>query len=397
MQADAAAPRADTNWAAVATLYIAGVLAACQIGKLSPLGGPIRAELDMSLGAFGASMSIVQSLSIVFGVAGGLVVLRLGARRVIISGLLVCAAGGLAATAAWSGPSFLALRLLEGLGYIFVVVTAPTMIGMIAAARQRNLVLALWGTFFPVGIALSSMAAGAWDGLWSWRISAAIFSLSIGLAALVVVRLVSSVSIQPSAGGGGGGGAGVLDAYRIRRLVLLCAGFGAFTTANVGVLTLFPSFLIEQRGWLAGEAGSAAGAIALLSVPGSLLAGWILHEGVRPWRLAAIAAGVSAAAIWPVWQAGLPGEAMLALAATSMVAQGMIAAICFASLPSAAGELRFLAPGNGMIVQMGSLGGTIGPPALGIAATAFGWPGAGVGLAACFVISGVCMVLATRE
>ncbi len=396
MQADAAAPRAATDWGAVATLYIAGVLAACQIGKLSPLGGPIRAELDMSLGAFGASMSIVQSLSIVFGVAGGLVVLRLGARRMIISGLLVCAAGGLAATAAWSGPSFLALRLLEGRGYLFVVVTAPTMIGMIAAAHQRNLVLAMWGTFFPVGIALSSMAAGAWDGLCSWRISAAIFSLAAGLAALMVVRLVSVVSIQPSAGGGGGG-AGLLEAYRIRRLVLLCAGFGAFTTANVGVLTLFPSFLIEQRGWLPGEAGSAAGAIALLSVPGSLLAGWILHNGVRPWRLAAIVAAVSAAAIWPVWQAELSSEAMLALASVSMVAQGMIAAICFASLPRAAGELRFLAPGNGMIVQMGSLGGTIGPPAMGIAATAFGWPGAGVGLAACFVVSGLCMVLATRE
>ncbi len=65
------------------------------------------------------------------------------------------------------------------------------MIGVIAAAHQRNLVLAMWGTFVPVGIALSSMAAGAWDGLWSWRISAAVFSLAIGLAALVVIRLVS--------------------------------------------------------------------------------------------------------------------------------------------------------------------------------------------------------------
>ena len=397
MQTETAPSRADTNWGAVAILYLAGVLAACQIGKLAPLGGPIRAELEMSLAGFAAAMSIVQSLSIVFGVAGGLVALRFGGRRVLVAGLAVCAGGGLAAAAAPGGSSFLALRLLEGLGYIFVVVAAPTMLVSIAARRHRNLVLALWGTFFPVGIAVSGMLAGLWDGLWSWRFSAAIFSLAAGLVALVVIRLVSAQPGQPSAGGGGGVAARLLDAYRIRRLVLLTAGFGAFTTANVAMLTLFPTFLIEQRGWLPGQAGPAAAMVTLLSVPGSLLAGWILHKGAPPRRLATIVALVSALTIGPVWQAEIPVAAMLVLAALTMIAQGMIAAICFASLPAAAGAPRLLAPGNGMIVQMGSLGGTVGPPAVGLIATALGWGGAGAGMAACFIVSGLCMVLATRD
>lgn len=381
-----------TNWPAVLAIYGAGVLASGQIGKLTPLGASIRGDLGLSLAGFGAAISIVQMLSILLGVGGGLYAQRYGARRLLVAGLLVCGLGGLAAAFAWSGASFLALRTLEGLGYLFVVVTAPTMLGTIAAPHHRSLVLSLWGTFVPVGFAVSGALAGLGEAFWDWRITVALFSAAAALAGIAVFRIAPAIPAEPGPIHFGG----LLAAYRIRPLVLLTVGFGAFTMVNSSIIALLPSFLIDERGWLAAEAGSTVGGLILLSVPGSLAMGWILQASARPWGYAVAVPLISALAIGPIWS-GLPDAALLALTALVMVTQGMIAAMCFASLPRTVGELRRLALGNGLIVQMGSLGATIGPPAFGYLASALGWPGAGLFLTGGLLISGLLICAAIRR
>ncbi len=387
--------RSRTNWWAVLVVYGAGVLAAAQIGKLAPLGSSIRLELGLSLGGFGAAISLVQMLSVIFGVGGGLLAQRIGPRRLLVTGLLVCGAGGLAASAAWSGSSFLALRVLEGLGYLFVVVSAPTMLGLLADERDRNMVLSIWGTFVPVGFAVSGALAGLWDGLWSWRVSAAIFSIAVASAASAVLW-----AAPPDSAGRAARDTdrpGIMDAYRIRPLVLLALGFGAFAAVNSGTIALLPSHLIEERGWLPGEAGSVVGSLILLNVPGSLAMGWFLHTAPKArWHLTVIPV-LAALSVTLVWLGELPVSAMLAAGAVVMTTQGMIASLCFASLPRAAGAARMLAPGNGLIVQMGSLGATVGPPALGYFAAAFGWGLGGLALAACLLVSGFLIFCAVRR
>lgn len=393
MNTETATVQTRTHWPAVLVIYGAGVLASAQIGKLTPLGAAIRGDLGLSLAGFGAAISIVQMLSIVLGVGGGLYAQRYGARRLLVAGLAVCGLGGMAAALAWSGASFLVLRALEGLGYLFVVVTAPTMLGTIAAPRHRNLVLSIWGTFVPVGFALSGALAGLGAAFWDWRYTVALFSAAAALSALAVFRLAPASPGHP----GSIRLAGLLAAYRIRPLVLLTVGFGAFTMVNSAIIALLPTFLIEQHGWRAAEAGSTVGGLILLNVPGSLAMGWILHHTTRPWRYALAVPAISALAIGPIWATGLPETALIALAALVMVTQGMIAAMCFASLPRAVGELRLLALGNGLIVQMGSLGATVGPPAFGYLATALGWQGAGLFLTGGLVICGTLVFAAIRR
>ena len=393
MNIETATTQARTHWPAVLAIYGAGVLAAAQVGKLTPLGASIRGELGLSLAGFGAAISIVQMLSILLGVGGGLFARRYGARRLLVAGLLVCGLGGMAASLAWSGASFLALRVLEGLGYLFVVVTAPTMLGTIAAPRHRSLVMSIWGTFVPVGFALSGALSGLGAAIWDWRLIVALFSLAAAVSALAVFRLAPASPGEP----GSLRLSGVLAAYRIRPLVLLALGFGAFTTVNSAIIALLPTFLIEQHGWLAAEAGSTVGGLILLNVPGSLAMGWILHHATRPWPYALAVPAVSALAIGPIWAAGMPEAALLGLAALVMVTQGMISALCFASLPRAAGALGQLALGSGLIVQMGSLGATVGPPAFGFLATALGWQGAALFLTGGLAICGTLVFAAIRR
>jgi MFS family permease len=267
------------------------------------------------------------------------------------------------------------------------------MLGTIAAPRHRNLVLSLWGTFVPVGFAMSGALAGLGEQFWDWRYTVALFSAAAALMGIAVFRLAPATPGQS----GTIHFAGLLAAYRIRPLVLLTMGFGAFTTVNVSIIALLPTFLIDERGWLAAEAGSTVGSLILLTVPGSLAMGWILHTATRPWRYAIAVSFISALAVGQIWSVGLPDAALLALVAVVMVTQGMIAAMCFASLPRAVGELRLLALGNGLIVQMGSLGATIGPPAFGFLATALGWPGAGLFLTGGLVVSGLLVFAAIRR
>ncbi|WP_163616394.1 MFS transporter, partial [Klebsiella pneumoniae] len=49
-----------------------------------------------------------------------------------------------------------AARAVEGVGYLLMVIVAPTAIAAIATDRSRGRALALWSTFVPVGLALGS-------------------------------------------------------------------------------------------------------------------------------------------------------------------------------------------------------------------------------------------------
>jgi len=77
------------------------------------------------------------------------------------------ALSGFAGTLVPSFGTLLVSRLLEGLGFLLVIVAGPAILERLATGAARDRALALWSCFMPCGMALA-MTAGPFFSAWQW-------------------------------------------------------------------------------------------------------------------------------------------------------------------------------------------------------------------------------------
>ena len=87
----------------------------------------------------------------------------------LLIGTSVLGAAVLASAFAGGAAALLAIRAVEGMGYLGLVVAAPTLMAREAAARDVPTALALWGTFFTLGLSLAALAGGSLSEAIGWR------------------------------------------------------------------------------------------------------------------------------------------------------------------------------------------------------------------------------------
>src|SRR5690606_30574926 len=112
----------STHWVSVTALIFCGVVAAMQLGKVA-IGAPLLQEqLNFSFSHIGWLTALFSILGMLGGIPIGTLVMRHGQRRSVILGLLILAFGSLASTAGTSIAWLLAFRMVEGLGFVLVIV-----------------------------------------------------------------------------------------------------------------------------------------------------------------------------------------------------------------------------------------------------------------------------------
>lgn len=107
---------ARSPWPLVWTLYLTGLVAAAQLGKLSALAPLIAAELGLRLPTVALAISLLDVGGATLGAAAGLMAQRLGLWRSLRWGLAVLGLAGLGGAAAQGALDLLAWRLLEAAG-----------------------------------------------------------------------------------------------------------------------------------------------------------------------------------------------------------------------------------------------------------------------------------------
>ncbi|MEO1455206.1 MAG: MFS transporter, partial [Pseudomonadota bacterium] len=150
----------QTNWTQILALWLAGLGAAAQYGKVSVIFDQLGAVYPDAGVALGLVVSLVGFVGIVLGVVAALLVARLRYRRTLVWALV---GGGVISLYQGTLPALpwmLASRVLEGMSHLAIVVAAPTMIAAVSADADRGLALTLWGTFF--GVAFTALV---WLGL----------------------------------------------------------------------------------------------------------------------------------------------------------------------------------------------------------------------------------------
>ncbi|MDE1917430.1 MAG: MFS transporter, partial [Sphingomonadales bacterium] len=226
----------NRQWTPILLLWLLGLLAAAQFAKMSIIAPVLQGQWHLSLSQVGWLISLLEVGGGAFGFAAGLGVARIGIRRFLLGGLAILAITSALEALTPSITLFFAARAVEGLGYLFVVIAAPTAIAAIASDTSRPRALALWSTFVPLGIAVGAAVTGAVLPAIGLRGVLGLWAVLIVLGALGIARMPIEASSH----------------HRIRlpraSAWFSTIGFGLYTVFISALTMLLPSFLIERAG-----------------------------------------------------------------------------------------------------------------------------------------------------
>lgn len=364
----------------------AGVAAALHIGKLPPAIAALQAALGLTLVEAGFLLSTVQVAGMAAGIAFGALADRLGARRALVAGLVLLAAASAAGAAASTPGALLALRAVEGFGFLLAVLPAPGLVRRLAPPERVQAVLGLWGAYMPLATALA-LLLGPWavDAL-GWRGWWALLAALTGAAALALLRVVPADAAPTTAAGSAP--APTLSQRLAQTLTagppwLVAAAFGCYSSQWLAVIGFLPT-VVAETGWPPAAVGALAALVAAANIAGNVGAGRLLQRGVAPPRLLAAgfaAMGLAALAAFS-GDPGLPPAARYAALLAFSGCGGLVPTTLFSLAARAAPGPQALATTVGWMQQGSALGQFSGPPVVAwIAERAGGWQWTGAATA----------------
>lgn len=359
-----------SSWAMIILVVGAGVVSAFQVGKASIALPAVQEELGLSLATASWLISAFAIIGAVAGAPVGLAVDRIGARRMAILGLLLMGAGSAFGALASSAGNLLATRVLEGVGFLTLIVAGPALVTSTAPAPIRGRAMALWATFMPAGMTIVMLAAPlltliTWRGFWLLN------------ALLLLAYAFLTAWCLPSP-------AKLADAPRNTRqdiaeaLVapgpwILAGLFAAFSAVFFAVFGLLPSYLSARLG-IASDVASMLSAIAVAaSAAGNLVCGQLLAHRFHPGRLLLASFATIALCSVGIFSGSIPDEGAYALSVLFSFASGIVPVVIFDSAPHRAPRSDLVGATIGFAMQGNNVGIVLGPAVAGALVASFGW------------------------
>src|SRR5919198_389495 len=131
---------------------------------------------------------VISAYALVFGgflLLGGRAADVVGRRRIFLGGVVVFTLASLLAGLAWSEPSLIAARALQGLGAAIITPAALSILSTtFVEGRERNVALGVWGAVGGFGAAAGALMGGVLTSAlsWSW-----IFFVNVPVGAVALV------------------------------------------------------------------------------------------------------------------------------------------------------------------------------------------------------------------
>jgi predicted MFS family arabinose efflux permease len=328
-----AARPGTTAWLMVFLAITAGILAATQVGKAHIALPAIRSDLALSLVAGSWLISAMNFLGLFGASLVGILAARYGFRRFISLGLVVLAAFGFYGSTATSEMPLVISRFFEGVGFMMVIIGAPSLIAAVTQEKDRRFALGAWGAFMPGGIALATwlgpsvMAHAGWRGLWAW-----------GAALLLVFAVFFEVLTRRAKGLAGGMPKGrsireILLALTNPGAVCLALIFGCYTLQHLGIMALFPSFFKDRFHLPAQDIGQLDSIAMTSNILGNVAAGFLLQRGLSRSFLMQGALLVMALCGLGIFSLNLPWQGSFAFAFLLCCVVGSFPAACWPACP----------------------------------------------------------------
>jgi predicted MFS family arabinose efflux permease len=361
---------AKTSTSDAALLIGAGIVAACQVGKAFIAMPLIIAELHIGVDVGSIILAVVALIGATGAMPISVVLRRLGGRRALIVGLVAIGIGSALGAVTTNAPVLILSRAVEGLGLLATVLVIPDLLQEVVAARDRDLMLAIWGSYMPIGTVLMLLLGPAlphigWRALWGFNAI-----LPMAYAALCWLRLGS--------GERGPRGTSLLTdvevLFRTPSCVYLALAFGLYSFSYVAIAGFMPLILVRELHLSVAAAGLFTTAAVAANIAGNIAAGVLLRAGIPIWANVAMSFTIYGVASLIIFASGAGAAVIAGTAALTLGIGGLSPGSIFAAIPRFAPSPALVTPTVGLIQQASNIGQFIGPLTIGFWAAHFGWP-----------------------
>lgn len=394
LDAVGSAPAPATQWPAIVNVLFAGIAVALHVGKATIALPELQREFGRSLESLSWIISAFPFIGVFGGIAAGQLVRRWGDRRLLGLGLMIVSVASFAGATQHDFTGLIVTRVIEGIGFVIVVVAAPTVLTRVVAPQQRNLVFSIWSTFMPAGIAISLFFGPHFaDWQQSWVAGGILTLLAALLLPLTTPRIVTTaaaattVKLRQA----------LASILRARQPLLLALIFTTYNLQFFAVMAFLPIFLMQRIGLTLAAAGGVSAAVIAVNILGNLFAGVLLSRGLRARTLLAIASMLMGLAGASVFLSITPNAMLVPLCLLFSGIGGMLPATILAATPAAAPEPTLIPLSLGLVMQGIYLGQVVGPIVLSSLVAYAGWSApAGMVLTAAVLGSILALALASK-
>lgn len=264
-------------------VVLGGVAVALHVGKLPPALPVLHEALGIDLVEAGFLLSLMQLAGMTLGLTVGLAADGLGLKRTMVTGLFILSGASIAGGWSSHAGSLLALRAVEGLGFLLAAMPAPGLIRRVVDERRTSAMLGWWGAHMPFGTALALLcgpAVMAWAGWpsWWWLLSALSLAMALWLAAALPSDPPRTRTAQQ------GWAQRLKLTLSVRGPWLVALTFAVYSAQWLSVIGFLPSiygFLGLPAAW----AAPATALAAAVNMAGNIGSGRLLQRGVPAQRL----------------------------------------------------------------------------------------------------------------
>ncbi len=360
---------ARTRWGVVFVAIFASVVVGYAVGKVPPTIGLVSDEFGLDKVTAGWLASIFFAYGAGFGVLTGMAGGRIGARALMLTGVLVLVLSGIAGALATSAAMLLAVRVFEGISFAAIVSSAPKITFDASRPEDRNLTLGIWSGYMPGGMALAMIVAPfiaesmGWRSLWWLMAGAALIAAVLAVAGMSPRRWPEQPRRDADAGFDW---AGVRATLPVGALWLYGGAFLLFTIQWFAIAAWLPTFLIETQG--RGPMGAAlfSALVVGVNVTGNLIGGWLMHRGVPRYALVGAANAIMAVTGVLILAGSVPDDAKIPLAIVFSAGSGILPAAAYAGAAAHVPKPELGAMANGFMAQGAAIGMLLGPPLMAV-------------------------------
>ncbi|RCK44239.1 CynX/NimT family MFS transporter [Thalassospira profundimaris] len=362
---------------AIVILYGLGLTASMQVGLIGPIAPDLRAGFGLSQAEFGLVASLITAAGALTAIPTGVWAARAGLRKSLVLGCVMMIAGAAIFATANITTLLYVGRLVTSIGYLLIVVGAPSWMAGFNNPKLVAMAMSIWGTFIPVGIALGNWVSAAMVVWLDWRLAVGACTLPI----VILLPLLAMMEKPATPTARKSLSVGVIGVLKSRAALKVALTFSAFAGATSAALAFMPAMMVDNLDIGIALAAGIIGTTAIAgNIVGSIGAGMALGRDISGRTILVIFLPVMATAIGTLF---VSDNMMLSLVALIIfnIGQGAVAGTCFALLPGIAKGGLSMPALQGMLAQFAEIFVVIVPPLTGAMIDRNGWIGAAAILA----------------
>jgi len=355
------------RWNVLILLFVVRLSMAFQFQSVASMSPALMKEYGVGLGDIGFLISLYLAPGLAFALPGGEIGRRFGDKRVVLFGLLLMSAGGLAMALAPSWGWQVAGRIVAGIGGVLLNVLMSKMVTDWFAGKEIATAMAIFVNSWPAGIALCLFvlpAMAAAKGVTSALLLTAAFC-GLGFVLLAVLYrppVPSGSGLTAAAAAPAAAPASWPNPPAIRAVIAAGCIWGLFNAA-VGMVFGFGTTMLVERGWGLAAAGSATSLVLWFVSASVPIGGFLADRTGKPIAIMLIGFALFAVALVTANRTDAVIPAFIALGLAGGLSAGPIM-----SLPAGILIPQLRAVGMGIYFTLFYLFVVLGPIVAGVLA-----------------------------